>query len=100
MHRAILLQNAATQSKLKTLSEFEMNAILETNKLLLERNRYSSFNEFLRAVGMETKRRSGFNSQVVCDITRSFWKNQKGCPRVKGVTVKFNVLDGAARRLD
>ena len=40
---------------------------------------------------MKTKKRSGFNIQVVCDIARSVWRKQEGCQHVKGTTVKFNV---------
>jgi transposase len=40
---------------------------------------------------MEAKKRSGFNIQVVCDITRSVWNKQKECKQVKGTTVRFNV---------
>ena len=70
-----------------------MNVAAETNKLLLKRHRYSSFNEYLRAVGMETKREMGFNSQVIYDLTRSIWKMQKGCQHVNGVTVNSVFLD-------
>ena len=91
MQRAVLLQSAATRSKQNLLSEFEKEALEETNSLLSERNKYSKFNDFWQAVGMETKRRTNFNIQVVCDIARSVWRKQKGCSKVKGVTVKFNV---------
>jgi hypothetical protein len=63
----------------------------ETNLLLTERTQYSSFNSFWKAIGRETKKRSGFNIQVICDLVRSVWKKQKGCSNVNGTTVKFNV---------
>ncbi|MHB1868988.1 MAG: hypothetical protein ACYCPP_08590, partial [Nitrososphaerales archaeon] len=91
MERAILLQSVATESKLKVLSEFEKKTILETNILLLERTKYSKFNDFWEGVGGKTKRRSGFNIQVVCDIARSVWSKQKNCKQVSGATIKFNV---------
>lgn len=40
---------------------------------------------------MRTKRRTGFNIQVICDIARSVWNKQKECKQVRGTTVKFNV---------
>jgi IS605 OrfB family transposase len=76
---------------LNRLAQFEREVTIETNRLLSERRKYSTFKEFLRAHGLETKRRSGFNSQVVCDITRSIWKKQKACQHVNGATIKFNV---------
>ncbi len=91
MQRAILLQSVATRSKQKTLFEFERACTSETNRLLSERSKYSKFTDFWQNVGMETKKRTGFNIQVVCDLARSVWKKQRGCEKVEGTTVKFNV---------
>jgi|GEM_PF-6046449 hypothetical protein len=73
MQRAVLLQSVATRSKQNLLSKFEGCATSETNPLLSLRSEYSRFNDFWQAVGMETKKRSGFNIQVVCDIARAVW---------------------------
>jgi hypothetical protein len=89
--RAILLQTKATRFKRNLLYKFEKEATSETNHLLFERSKYSKFNDFWKAVGMETKRRTEFNVQVVCDIARSVWSKQDECQHVKGTTVKFNV---------
>ncbi|MCL4517776.1 MAG: zinc ribbon domain-containing protein [Thaumarchaeota archaeon] len=91
MERAIVLQTVATRFKRNLLSKFEKETTSETNHLLSERTKYSKFNDFWKAVGMETKRRTGFNVQVVCDIARSVWSKQDECQHVKGTTVKFNV---------
>ncbi|MHB8566934.1 MAG: hypothetical protein ACYC9U_07540 [Nitrososphaerales archaeon] len=93
MERAILLQIVATKRKQNLLSKFEKEATSETNLLLSIREKYSQskFNDFWQAVGMETKNRSGFNIQVVCDVVRSVWNKQKECKKVRGTTVKFNV---------
>ncbi|MHB8565618.1 MAG: zinc ribbon domain-containing protein [Nitrososphaerales archaeon] len=91
MERAILLQIVATKRKQNLLSKFEKEATSETNLLLSIRSEYSKFNDFWQAVGTETKNRSGFNIQVVCDVARSVWNKQDECKKVKGTTVKFNV---------
>jgi IS605 OrfB family transposase len=91
MQRAILLQTDATSHKQSVLSAFEQAAAAESNRLLSERVNYRKYNDFWRGVSSESKRRTGFNVQVVCDLARSIWRKQKGCTSVKGVTVKFNV---------
>jgi len=91
MQRAILLQTEATSAKRKALSAFAKAATTEANWLLSERSNHAKFNDFWHGIGSESKRRTGFNSQVVCDLARSTWRKQKGCSGVNGVTVKFNV---------
>ena len=44
--------------------------------------------DFHKKVYLDTKRRTSFNSQIVCDIERSVWRS-KG--KSKGITLKFNV---------
>ena len=87
----MLLQIEATIFKRNRLHEFEKQTTKATNLILSERTKYSSFNMFWKAVGKETKKKSGFNVQVVCDLARAIWKKQKGCNSVNGTTVKFNV---------
>ncbi|MDV3244022.1 MAG: zinc ribbon domain-containing protein [Nitrososphaerales archaeon] len=53
--------------------------------------KYRRFNDFWHGIGSESKRLTGFNSQVVCDLARGTWRKQKGCESMDGVTVKFNV---------
>jgi IS605 OrfB family transposase len=91
VQRAILLQTDATSHKQNALSAFEQVATAESNRLLSERGNYRKFNDFWRGVGSESKKLTGFNIQVVCDLARGAWRKQKGCTSVKGVTVKFNV---------
>jgi len=91
MQRAILLQTEATSAKQRVLSAFEQAATAEVNRLLSERGNYKRFNDFWRGIGSDSKRLTGFNIQVVCDLARSTWRKQKGCERVDGVTVKFNL---------
>ena len=91
MQRAVLLQIVATKHKQNILSHFEKKATSESNRLLSERTRHSKYNDFWETVGLESKKRSGFNIQVVCDIARSVWNKQKECEKVKSMAVKFNV---------
>lgn len=91
MQRAILLQTDATSHKLGLLSAFERAAAEEANRLLSQRVKYRNFNAFWRGIGSKSKRLTGFNIQVVCDIARGTWRKQKACTTVDGVTVKFNV---------
>ncbi len=91
MQRAILLQTEATSAKQKILSTFEQVATAEANRILSERVKYRRFNDFWHGIGSESKRLTGFNSQVVCGLARGTWRKQKGCESMDGVTVKFNV---------
>ncbi len=91
MHRAILIQTEATSAKRKILFTFEQAATAEANRLLSERSKYQRSNDFWHGIGSESKRLTGFNGQVVCDLARGAWRKQKGCKGVDGVTVKFNV---------
>jgi IS605 OrfB family transposase len=91
MQRAILLQTEATSAKQSVLSAFEEVSTAEVNRLLSERGKYKRFKDFWRGISSDSKRLTGFNIQVVCDLARSTWRKQKGCERVDDVTVKFNV---------
>ncbi|MDV3278084.1 MAG: zinc ribbon domain-containing protein [Nitrososphaerales archaeon] len=91
MQRVILLQTEATSAKQKILSTFEEAATAEANRLLSERLKHRRFKDFWHGVGSESKRLTGFGSQVVCDLARGTWKKQIECERMDGVTVKFNV---------
>jgi IS605 OrfB family transposase len=88
MKRAILLQMDPTTSKAAALNRFSQEALLLANILFKART-----SKRLMALHTRTyqtsKRKTGFNSQVVCDIERSVTKC-KGT-RLKAVTVKFNV---------
>ncbi len=91
MQRAILLQTDATATKQNILSAFRQAATTEANRLLSERGNYKKFNDFWRGVASESKRLTGFNIQVVCDLAIGVWRKQQGCTKVDGVTIKFNV---------
>ena len=88
MKRAILLQIGATKSKEDTLRKSLLIATSEFNRLWAERDFCLKFMDFHKKVYSDTKRRTSFNSQIVCDIERSVWRS-KG--KSKGITLKFNV---------
>ncbi|MDE1822939.1 MAG: transposase [Candidatus Micrarchaeota archaeon] len=88
MQRSILLQTAATTKKNSELSKALSVATSEFNRLWDERDFCSKFMDFHRKVYLSCKKRTSFNSQVVCDIERSVWRS-KG--KSKGITLKFNV---------
>ena len=88
MKRAILLQIGATKSKEDTLRKSLLIATSEFNRLWAERDFCLKFMDFHKKVYLDTKRRTSFNSQIVCDIERSVWRS-KG--KSKGITLKFNV---------
>ena len=88
MKRAILLQVSPTTSKKVTLGKVLSTATSEFNCLFDERDHCSKFMDFHRKVYSSCKKRTSFNSQVVCDIERSVWRS-KG--KRKATTLKFNV---------
>ena len=88
MKRAILLQTDATESKKGKLRSALSTAASEFNRLRDERDHCAKFMDFHRKVYSSCKKRTSFNSQVVCDIERSVWRS-KG--KIRGITLKFNV---------
>jgi IS605 OrfB family transposase len=88
MKRAILLQICATKSKENTLRTSLLVATSEFNRLWNERDFCLKFMDFHKKVYLDTKKRTSFNSQIVCDIERSVWRS-KG--KSNGITLKFNV---------
>src|SRR5271157_572470 len=88
MKRAILLQTCATKSKEITLREALSVATSEFNLLWDERDFCSKFMDFHRKVYSDSKKRTSFNSQVVCDIERNVWRSKA---KSKGITLKFNI---------
>jgi len=88
MERAVLLQTAATGRKLGILRHFSEEALRQANWMLSQRTDRSA-----RGLQDKTYRRvkesSGFQAQVMCDLSRSLAKS-KG-DRLNGITVKFNV---------
>ncbi len=88
MKRSILLQVCATTSKEATLKKVMSIATSEFNRLWDGRDFCSRFMDFHKKVYSDCKKRTSFNSQVVCDIERSVWRS-KG--KSKGITLKFNV---------
>ncbi len=89
MKRAILLQiDKITTKKARILKEFSLKATSEFNHLWDERDFCNTFMDFHRKVYSACKKRTSFNSNVICDIRRAVWKS-KG--KSKGITVKFNV---------
>jgi IS605 OrfB family transposase len=89
--RAILLQTDLTKAKRAVLSTFETAVVVETNRLLGLRNKYSNSKAFWNGVHANSKKTSGFINGTVGDIIRGVWSKQEGCEYVNGVTVKFNV---------
>ena len=88
MNRSILLQTCATESKKDVLSKTLSIATSEFNRLWDERDFCSTFMDFHRKVYSASRKRTSFNSQVVCDIERNVWRS-KG--KTRGITLKFNV---------
>ncbi len=88
MKRSILLQVYPTEVKKDTLKSALSTATSEFNFLFEDRDHCSKFMDFHRKVYSSCKKRTSFNSQVVCDIERSVWKS-KG--KRKTTTLKFNV---------
>lgn len=88
MKRTILLQICATKSKEDTLRRSLLIATSEFNRLWDERDFCLKFMDFHKKVYLDTKKRTPFNSQVVCDIERDVWRS-KG--KRKATTLKFNV---------
>ncbi len=86
--RAILLQINPTTKKDKVLNQVVQTATSEFNRLWDERNFCPKFMDFHKKVYVPTKERTGFNSQIICDIERSVWKSKE---KSKGITLKFNV---------
>ena len=82
------MQIGATKSKEDTLRKSLLIATSEFNRLWAERDFCLKFMDFHKKVYLDTKRRTSFNSQIVCDIERSVWRS-KG--KSKGITLKFNV---------
>jgi IS605 OrfB family transposase len=88
MERAVLLQTQSTGRKLGILRRFSEEALRQANWMLSQRTDRSS--ERLQA---QTYRRvkdsSGFQAQVMCDLSRSLARSVGD--HLKGITVKFNV---------
>ena len=95
MQRAILLQTEATCSKRKVLHDFSIKAVGLANTLLDKKwnpetcDWIDTFSRFHEKVYLTGKRKTSFNSQVICDIERSTFKSKAG--RMGQYTVKFNV---------
>ena len=90
MKRSILLQVCSTKSKRDTLKSALSTATSEFNRLWDERDFCSKFMDFHRKVYSDCKKRTSFNSQVVCGIERSVWRS-KG--KSKGITLKQFIVD-------
>ena len=86
--RAVLLQTEATGRKLGILRHFSEEALRQANWMVSQRadkNAKSLQDRTYRQV----KESSGFQAQVMCDLSRSVAKS-KG-DHLNGMTVKFNV---------
>jgi len=88
MTRAILLQTDPTTSKAHALNRFTQDALLLANTLLKARTSKHLMELHTRTYH-DSKKATGFNSQVVCDIERSVIRYKGNV--LKAVTVKFNV---------
>ena len=88
MERAVLLQTEATGRKLGILRHFSEEALRQANWMLSQRTDRSS-NRLHDKTYRQVKESSGFQAQVVCDLSRNVAKS-KG-DHLNGITVKFNV---------
>jgi IS605 OrfB family transposase len=88
MERAVLLQTEATGRKLGILRHFSEEALKQANWMLSQRTDKSS-KRLQDKTYRWVKESSGFQAQVICDLSRSLAKS-KG-DHLNGITVKFNV---------
>ena len=89
MNRSITLQTFnLTKSKKEKLKSFSQKAKDLSNELLKKR-KTKNYIDLHKATYLSSKKKTKFNSQVICEITRTIAKN-KG-DSVKGITVYFNV---------
>lgn len=88
MKRAILLQTDATDSKKSLLNNFSIKACKLANYMLRKRKSFKLM-DLHKDVYIKSKKRTKFNSQVICDIERSIVKSQG--KHIDNITVKFNI---------
>ncbi len=94
MQRSIVLQTCATAKKNAVLAEAVDIATDEFNRLFDERDHCLKFMDFHRKVYRETKDKTSFHSNIVCDIERGVWRS-KG--KSRGITIKFNVTKDVSK---
>jgi IS605 OrfB family transposase len=88
MERAVLLQTEATGRKLGILRHFSEEALRQANWMLSQRTDRSS-KRLQDKTYRQVKESSGFQAQVMCDLSRNIAKSKGG--HLNGITVKFNV---------
>ena len=88
LERAILLQTEATGRKLGILKQFSDEALRQANWMLSQRTDRSP-KRLQDKTYRQVKEASGFQAQVMCDLSRNVAKS-KG-DHLNGITVKFNV---------
>jgi len=88
MERAVLLQTESTGRKLGILRHFSEEALRQANWMLSQRTDRSS-KRLQDKTYRRVKESTGFQAQVMCDLSRNVAKS-KG-DHLKGITVKFNV---------
>ena len=88
LKRAVLLQTEATGRKRAILRRFSEEALRQANWMLTQRTNRSA-KQLQDMTYRKVKESSGFQAQVMCDLSRSIAKS-KGS-HLDGITVKFNV---------
>lgn len=88
VHRTILLQTEATSTKKAVLADFVSKATKCANSML-SKDTPKNLKGLWAEIGIDAKRTTGFNVQVICDLARSVVKS-KG-RHFDAVSVKFNV---------
>jgi IS605 OrfB family transposase len=88
MERAVLLQTEATGRKVGILRHFSEEALKQANWMLSQRTDRSS-KRLQDKTYRRVKESSGFQAQVMCDLSRNVAKSRGD--HLKGITVKFNV---------
>jgi hypothetical protein len=88
MERAVLLQTEATGRKLGLLRRFSEEALRHANWMLSQRTDRSS-KRLQDKTYRRVKESSGFQAQVMCDLSRSLARSRGD--HLNGITVKFNV---------
>jgi len=88
MERAVLLQTEPTGRKLGILRNFSEEALRQANWMLTRRTDRSS-KRLQDKTYRQVKESTGFQAQVMCDLSQSVARSKGG--HLNGITVKFNV---------
>ena len=89
MDRAVLLQTEPTRRKLGILRRFSGEALKQANWMLSQRGTDRSSKRLQEKTYRQVKESSGFQAQVMCELSRSVARSRGD--HLKEITVKFNI---------